>query len=75
MNLAKETTSADTKSKILRNFKGYNVLILDEVSISTPVTFARIDNRLRQCYNPNKAFDGIHVIFIGAFGSLNLFHL
>ena len=67
VNLAKETTSADTKAKILRDFKGYNVLILDEVSMSTPVTIARIDNRLRQCFNPNKAFGGIHVIFIGDF--------
>ena len=67
VNLAEETTSANAKANILRKFKGYNVLILDEVSMNTPVTVARIDNRLRQCFNSEKAFGGIHVIFIGDF--------
>ena len=33
----------------------------------TPVTIARIDNRLRQCFNSNKVFVGNHIIFIGDF--------
>ena len=67
VNLADETTTADAKADILRKFEGKNVLILDEVSMITPVTIARIDNRLRQCFNCHKAFGGIHVIFIGDF--------
>ena len=67
VNLAEERITHDAKADILRQFEGKNVLILDEVSMTTPVTIARIDNRLRQCFNSEKAFGGIHVIFIGDF--------
>ena len=58
---------SNKKAEILRDSEGYNVLIVDEVSMCTPVTIARIDKRLRPCFNSNKVFGGIHVIFIGDF--------
>ena len=57
--------SAQTKSEILSKFGDARILVLDEVSMCNPVMFALIDLRLRQCFDPQKPFGGLHVILMG----------
>lgn len=51
--------------EIRAKLEGIDVLVVDEVSMVTPVTLRRTDARLRQCLNPDKPFGGIHVILVG----------
>ena len=67
VDLTKDTTSNQMKAKLQRIFRHINVLIIDEISMCTPVTLARIDNRLRECLNPNKPLGNLHVILLGDF--------
>ena len=67
VDLTKDTTSNYVKAKLQRIFKDIRVLIIDEISMCTPVTLARIDNRLRECLNPNMPFGNLHVILLGDF--------
>ena len=57
--------SAQKKSEILSKFGDARILVLDEVSMCNPVMFALIDLRLRQCFDPQKSFGGLHVILLG----------
>ena len=57
--------SAQTKSEIRSKFGDARILVLDEVSMCNPVMFALIDLRLRQCFNPQKSFGGLHIILLG----------
>ena len=57
--------SAQAKSEILSKFGDARILVLDEVSMCSPVMFALIDLRLRQCFEPQKSFGGLHVILLG----------
>ena len=41
------------------------ILVIDEVSMCNPVMFALIDLRLRQCFDSQKSFGGLHVILLG----------
>ena len=41
------------------------MLLVDEASMLTPVTLARIDLRLRQCLDPDVPFGGKHVLLCG----------
>ena len=62
---SKKRLSAQAKSEILSKFGDARILVLDEVSMCNPVMFALIDLRLRQCFNPQKPFGGLHVILLG----------
>ena len=59
--------STNTKFKIKQKFSDVNILIIDEISMYTPVTMARIDRRLRDCLNSDQPFGGLHVILLGEF--------
>ena len=67
VDLTKDTTSNYVKANLQRIFRDIRVLIIDEISMCTPVTLARIDNRLPECLNPNKPFGNLHVILLGDF--------
>ena len=57
--------SPQIKSKILSKFGDARILVIDEVSMLSPVMLAFIDLRLRQCFNSEKHFGGLHVILMG----------
>ena len=57
--------SAQKKNEILSKFGDARILVLDEVSMCNSVMFALIDLRLRQCFDPQKPFGGLHVILMG----------
>ena len=57
--------SAQTKSEIRSKFGDARILVIDEVSMCNPVMFALIDLRLRQCFNSEKSFGGLHIILLG----------
>ena len=67
VDLLKDTTTRDTKAKIQRRLRNVKVLIIDEISMCTPVTLSRIENRLRECFDSEKPFGGLHVILLGDF--------
>ena len=64
-DLAKDTTSPSIKREIRQLFENIDVLLIDEVSMLTPVTLARIDSRMRECLDPDKPFGGKHIILLG----------
>ena len=55
------------KQIICDNFRGIDLLVIDEASMLTPVTLARIDFHLRQAMGNDKPFGGFDVILIGDF--------
>ena len=57
--------SPQIKSKILSKFGDARILVIDEVSMLSPVMLAFIDLRLRQCFTSEKHFGGLHVILMG----------
>ena len=57
--------SPQIKSEILSEFGDARILVIDEVSMLSPVMLAFIDLRLRQCFNTEKHFGGLHVILMG----------
>ena len=65
IDLAKETTSAGTISKVVAAVENYDLILIDEASMITPVTLARIDLRLRHCFNSELPFGGKHIILCG----------
>ena len=50
--------SAQMKSEILSKFGDARILVIDEVSMLSPVMLAFIDLRLRQCFDSEKEFGG-----------------
>ena len=67
--------SPQIKSKILSKFGDARILVIDEVSMLSPVMLAFIDLRLRQCFNSEKHFGGLHIILMGICSSLPLLDL
>ena len=63
--ISEDYVSPQIQRAIRSKFEDIDVLVIDEVSMITPVTLARTDARLRQCLNPNKPFGGLHVILVG----------
>ena len=53
------------KSVIVSTFGFAGILVIDEVSLLNSVMLALIDLRLRQCFDPEKHFGGLHVILMG----------
>ena len=62
---SKKHISAHLKSKILSKFGDARILIIDEVSMLSPVMLALIDLRLRQCFDSEKPFGGLNIILMG----------
>ena len=65
VDLATETTSAQMASNIVHIMENYDLLLIDEASMLTPVTLARIDLRLRQCFDPDLPFGGRYILLCG----------
>ena len=60
-----ERLSINAKIRIRKLFKDVQVLAIDEVSMLNPVMLALIDLRLRQCFDAEKIFGGIHIVLLG----------
>ena len=65
VELSSELTSPMLISKIVQLMDKYDLLLVDEASMLTPVTLARIDLRMRQCFNPDLPFGGKHILLCG----------
>ena len=65
IDLASETTSPQIITKIVQLMDEYHLLLVDEASMLTPVTLARIDLRMRHCFDPNLPFGGKHILLCG----------
>ena len=57
--------SPEVKNKIRCNFGDARILVIDEISMLNVVMLALIDLRLRQCFDSEKLFGGIHIILMG----------
>jgi len=62
---SRKRISPHTKNEIRSKFGDARILVIDEVSMCNPVMFALIDLRLRQCFDSQKSFGGLHVILLG----------
>ena len=60
-----QSISADVKNKVRNNFGDARILVIDEISMLNPVMLALIDLRLRQCFDSQKVFGGLHMILMG----------
>ena len=65
IDLAAAFTTAQTMAKIVQLMDYYHMLLIDEASMLTPVTLARIELRLRQCFHPDLPFGGKHILLLG----------
>ena len=65
IDLSKATTSAQLISKVVAAVENYDLILIDEASMITPVTLARIDLRLRHCFNSEFPFGGKHILLCG----------
>ena len=61
----KQNISVGLKNEIICSFKEAKILVIDECSMLNPVMLALIDLRLRQCFDAEKVFGGIHIILLG----------
>ena len=55
------------RQEILDNLRGIQLLVIDEASMMTPVTLARIDLHLRLSLESDLPFGGLHLLLIGDF--------
>ena len=65
IDLTKAISSPHIISKILQLMDNYDLLLIDEASMITPVTLARIELRMRQCLNPDLPFGNKHILLLG----------
>ena len=65
VDLTKEISSPAMISKIVQIMDSYDMLLIDEVSMMTPITLARIELRMRQSLDPNLPFGGKHILLLG----------
>ena len=65
IDLSSATTSAHVVSKVVAAVENYDLILIDEASMVTPVTLARIDLRLRHCFNSELPFGGKHILLCG----------
>ncbi|SHO80234.1 putative helicase [hydrothermal vent metagenome] len=59
-----------TRSYLKKRFKGFNVLIIDEISMVSPELFSSMDRILQAFKNSPKPFGGVQVIASGDFFQL-----
>ena len=55
------------RQEILDNLRGIQLLVVDEASMMTPVTLARIDLHLRLSLESDLPFGGLHLLLSGDF--------
>ena len=65
IDLSKAMTSAQRISKVVAAVENYDLILIDEASMITPVTLARIDLRLRHCFSSELPFGGKHILLCG----------
>ena len=65
IDLSTTTTSAHIVAKVVNVVENYDLILIDEASMITPVTLARIDLRLRHCFNSALPFGGKHILLCG----------
>ena len=65
IDLSTASTSAHLVSKVVAAVENYDLILIDEASMVTPVTLARIDLRLRHCFNSELPFGGKHILLCG----------
>ena len=65
IDLSTATTSAHIVAKVVNVVENYDLILIDEASMVTPVTLARIDLRLRHCFNSALPFGGKHILLCG----------
>ena len=65
IDLTKATSSPQLISKIVQLMDNYDLLLIDEASMLTPVTLVRIDLRMRQSLNPDVPFGNKHILLLG----------
>ena len=66
-NFTYTSISYAKKQEILDNLRGIQLVVIDEASMMTPVTLARIDLHLRLSLESDLPFGGIHLLLIGDF--------
>ena len=66
-NFEYTSISYAAKQAILDNLRGIHLLVVDEASMMTPVTLARIDLHLRLAMESDLEFAGLHFLLIGDF--------
>ena len=59
--------SYSKRQEILDNLRGIQLIVIDEASMMTPVTLARIDLHLRLSLESDLPFGGLHILLIGDF--------
>ncbi len=64
-NYKKTGLKQDDIQHIVRLFENIDILVIDEISMMTPVTLARIDLHLKAVFNGQYPFGGLDVILIG----------
>ena len=65
IDLTKEISTPNMISKIVQLMDDCDMLLIDEVSMLTPVTLSRIDLRMRQSLDPSLLFGGKHILLLG----------
>ena len=65
IDLSTMTTSAHIVAKVVNVIENYDLILIDEASMITPVTLARIDLRLRHCFDSALPFGGKHILLCG----------
>ena len=63
--------SSSQRQSIINKFENIDCLIIDEVSMLTPVSLAQIDKNLRQSLNNSFIFGGLDIILIGDMWQFN----
>ena len=66
-NFTYTSISYAKKQEILDNLRGIQLVVIDEASMMTPVTLARIDLHLRLSLESDLPFGGLHLLLIGDF--------
>ena len=66
-NFTYTSISYAKKQEILDNLRGIQLVVIDEASMMTPVTLARIDLHLRLSLESDLSFGGLHLLLIGDF--------
>ena len=64
-NFEYTSISYAAKQEILDNLRGIQLIVIDEASMMTPVTLARVDLHLRLSLESEQPFGGLHLLLVG----------
>ena len=59
------SVSANKKQKIIENLQDIQLLVIDEISMLTPVTLTKINFYLKSAFNNDYEFGGLSILLIG----------